>query len=236
MCKYVDELKECGFKKKCIKDIANRYGFKESDIKRYFLSLFFKDISDKIDLSNLAKQNIDIIEKSLDDALWLHRILKDNRLIIRVINPTSVKLLNKIKQKDSNGIEILIDYSFSNNEMVIKEDVDSFKIGLIMLYNSLLEERKMKKLLYSLKIPIFSFSSSPVENLKKSALILTKNPDLEHISSTLFDISIQLQLDLVLYDNDPENENKSEVIEHYRNLASIFSRMSVSLIPTWGFP
>jgi len=73
MCKYVDELKECGFKKKCIKDIANRYGFKESDIKRYFLSLFFKDISDAIDLSNLAKQNIDIIEKSLDDEILIQK-------------------------------------------------------------------------------------------------------------------------------------------------------------------
>jgi len=73
MCKYVDELEKCGFKKKCIKDIANKYGLKESDIKRYFLSIFFKDIADEIDLSNLAKQNITIIESSLNDETLIKK-------------------------------------------------------------------------------------------------------------------------------------------------------------------
>jgi len=41
MCKYVDELKECGYKKKCIKTIAQKHNLKESELKRYFQTKFF---------------------------------------------------------------------------------------------------------------------------------------------------------------------------------------------------
>jgi len=42
MCKYIDELKKCGFKKKCIKDIAKKYDLKESELK---IQLFFNNFS-----------------------------------------------------------------------------------------------------------------------------------------------------------------------------------------------
>ncbi|WP_281950814.1 COG3400 family protein [Nitrosophilus kaiyonis] len=173
---------------------------------------------------NMETQKNSEIEKSLHDALWLHKILKDKKLIIRVINPTSVKLLDKIKSKESKSVEIRIDYTLNNDENVIQRDINNYKIGLITLYNTLFENRKIRKLLYNLKIPVFTFSSSSIENLKESAILLTKNKDLEQISSTIFDISVQLQLDLVLYDVDPESEDKSDIIEHYENLASIFSK------------
>jgi len=66
MCKYIDELKKCGFKKKCIKDIAKKYDLKESELKR-----FFKDIATKVDLSNLAEINLEKIKSYLDDEILL---------------------------------------------------------------------------------------------------------------------------------------------------------------------
>ena len=172
---------------------------------------------------DMEREKNEDIEKSLNDAVWLHNILKDKKLIIRVINPTSVKLLNKIKSKESNSIEIRIDYRSNNDEKIIKRDILTYQVGLVILHNSIFD-KDVKKLLFDAKVPVFSISNEPIEKLKNSALLLTKNRDLEHISSTIFDISMQLQLDLVLYDIDPESEDKSEIIEHYENLASIFSK------------
>lgn len=174
-----------------------------------------------IDMENEKEKEI---EKSLHDALWLHDTLKDKKLIIRVINPTSIKLLQKIKESESESVEIRIDYTANNDINIIARDIMTFKVGLVILYNRLFEDRELRKLLYEKNVPVFTISDSPIESLKESALLLTKNRDLEHISSTLFDISVQLQLDLTLYDIDPENVDKSEIIEHYENLASIFSK------------
>lgn len=69
MCRYIEELKKCGFKKKCIKEIANRYSLKESDLKRYYLSKFFKDISNRVDLMDLANNNIEFIKNDLKKIL-----------------------------------------------------------------------------------------------------------------------------------------------------------------------
>jgi len=173
---------------------------------------------------DMEKQKEDEILKSLKDALWLHKILKDKKLIIRVINPTSVKLLENIKSAESESVEVKIDFTVNNDEKIISRDISTYKIGMVLIYNRLFENYNIKKLLYESKVPVFSISYEPIEKLKESALLLTKNRDLEHISSTLFDISTQLELNLTLYDIDPQNEDKSDIIEHYENLASIFSK------------
>jgi len=69
MCKYVDELKECGYKKKCIKTIAQKHNLKESELKRYFQTKFFSDIAKKVDLNDLSQININEIEKMVDNDL-----------------------------------------------------------------------------------------------------------------------------------------------------------------------
>jgi len=71
MCKYVDELKKCGFKKKCVKEIAQKYNLKESELKRYYLAKFFKDIANNVNLIELAGKNIEIIKEYLNDEMLL---------------------------------------------------------------------------------------------------------------------------------------------------------------------
>ncbi len=67
MCKFINELKKCGFKKKCIKEIAKKFNIKESELKKYYLLSFFKDISNRVDLLELSDKNIEIIKEYLDD-------------------------------------------------------------------------------------------------------------------------------------------------------------------------
>jgi len=164
------------------------------------------------------------IEKSLQDALYLHSRLKDKKLIIRVINPSCIKVLEMIKEVDREDVEVEIDFSSNNSFEIILRDILTYKVGIIMLFNRLFENKELKKILFKANLPILTFSKEPINILKYSALLLCKNKDLVLISSTIFDISIQLQLDLVLFNIDPEGGNNINIIEHYENLASIFSK------------
>jgi len=69
MCKYIEELKRCNYKKKCIKEIAKKYSLTESELKRYFLSRFFSNISKHIDIESLTKVTIEEIDKELKDEI-----------------------------------------------------------------------------------------------------------------------------------------------------------------------
>lgn len=66
MCKYVDELKKVNYSKNKIKQIATKFGLKDSELKQYYQTRFFKNISDVIDLEVLSQTNLEEIEKLLD--------------------------------------------------------------------------------------------------------------------------------------------------------------------------
>ncbi len=67
MCKYIDELKKNKYKKTSIKEIAKKYNLSESELKRYYQTKFFSNISKAISLEHLSKVNLDEIEKCLTD-------------------------------------------------------------------------------------------------------------------------------------------------------------------------
>jgi hypothetical protein len=66
MCRYIDELKENNYKKSSIKTIAIKHNLTEAELKRYYQTIFFKNIAKVVDLNELSKINIDEIEKVLD--------------------------------------------------------------------------------------------------------------------------------------------------------------------------
>ena len=66
MCKYIDDLKKNDYKKNSIKGIASKYNLSEGELKRYYQTKFFKDISKAVNLDDLSKLNIDKIEEVLD--------------------------------------------------------------------------------------------------------------------------------------------------------------------------
>lgn len=66
MCKYVDELKKVNYSKNKIKQIATKFGLKDSELKQYYQTRFFKNIADVVDLEVLSQTNLEEIEKLLD--------------------------------------------------------------------------------------------------------------------------------------------------------------------------
>ena len=66
MCKYVDELKKVNYSKNKINQIATKFGLKDSELKQYYQTRFFKNIADVVDLEVLSQTNLEEIEKLLD--------------------------------------------------------------------------------------------------------------------------------------------------------------------------
>ena len=51
MCRYIDELKENNYKKSSIKTIAIKHNLTEAELKRYYQTIFFKNIAKVVDLN-----------------------------------------------------------------------------------------------------------------------------------------------------------------------------------------
>jgi hypothetical protein len=82
-----------------------------------------------------------------------------------------------------------------------------------------------RKTLYESHVPVLKLSNRSFSSVKDAALILGDNRDLEKISATIFDISEQMGFNLEIYNYMNEHQDeKEQVIEHYYNLATIFSK------------
>ena len=65
MCKYIEALKENAYKKNSLKTIAKKFNIKESELKKYYQTTFFKHVSKNVDLTELSKINLNNIENAL---------------------------------------------------------------------------------------------------------------------------------------------------------------------------
>jgi hypothetical protein len=83
----------------------------------------------------------------------------------------------------------------------------------------------MRLTLYEAQIPVLKLTKKELSSVKEASIILGDNRDLEKISSIIFDISERMSLNIELYNYLNEHQDaKEQVIEHYFNLATIFSK------------
>jgi hypothetical protein len=83
----------------------------------------------------------------------------------------------------------------------------------------------IRKSLYEAHVPVMKLSNRSFSSLKDAAIILSDNRDLEKVSATIFDICEQMEFNMELYNFLSEHQNeKEQVIEHYYNLSTIFSK------------
>jgi len=164
------------------------------------------------------------IRRMMLSAVYLHTKLKDRRLYVRVTNPSDIETLEFVKSYESEEIEILIDYRYQKRFSILKQDLQGIRVGLFMLHNELFMDAEIRSFLYERNLPVLSLASNSFEQIKDVSLILTGNPNIENISSILFDIAIQLKLPLKIYEYADTNETDKKLIEHFENLANIFSK------------
>ncbi len=174
-----------------------------------------------LDMNLMNNKNI---FKMVEKSVFIQQKLKQ-KLIIKIVNPNDIEIVEKIKNHRDENIDVVIDYYGKNLNQQMFDDIQNKHIGLVMVSHKLFNNYELRKLFYKLHVPILKISKKSFENIKESALILSDNKNLEKISSTAFDISEQMGLNMELHNFLKEHqENKEQVIEHYYNLATIFSK------------
>ena len=146
----------------------------------------------------------------------------DNKeLIIRVVNPNSMKIVDKIKEFESEKIKII--FSYSQEEGSISDDINKYDIGLILLSTESLMNNNFNKELYEYKKLVYVFGNNKISNIKEVVVTKSEDGEIEEISSVAFYIAEVLGVKLSLRDYSPngEFEDSKIVIEHFETLAQI---------------
>ena len=174
-----------------------------------------------IDMKIMRSSNIKAV---VENAIYVYQHFK-HKLIIKIVNPSDIDLIQYIKEYRNS--DIIIDIEYESRDLIDKfyKDIKSFHVGLVIVSRELFADYKMRKVLYNSHVPVFKLSMKKFSSVKDVALVLSDNRDLEKVSTTIFDISQQMSLNIELYNYEGEHqENINSVIENYNNLATIFSK------------
>ncbi len=176
---------------------------------------------------DLYLQNDESVKKVIDEAKYLNQKLKNNLLIVRITRPTTVQIMDFIKEelKHFPSIILLIDYGNKGFNRIVKEDFRKNNIGMIMLAPEMFKNKENIQSVLDLKIPIFKFGKENLKAVKRTVIILNDTNSYEQISPIVFDISSQLKIKTKIFDLDPvgDKEGKTSLIDHFENLAKIFN-------------
>lgn len=63
----IEALKRNDYKKNKIKIIAESFNITETELKKFYITYFFRKVSEKINLQELSANNIDYIDSKLDE-------------------------------------------------------------------------------------------------------------------------------------------------------------------------
>jgi hypothetical protein len=161
----------------------------------------------------------------LKESLYLLEKLENKNLVIRIINPNNFDFITELKTYESENVTVSICYDSDDIKMLVEFDIQEYDIGLVLSSIQTFEAENMKDTLYDLKKVVYLFGDQLLYNIKECVVLMDENEKMESISSTAFDISESLNLDLTLADFDPEGnfESKKIIIEHYQTLSHIFN-------------
>jgi hypothetical protein len=173
---------------------------------------------------DMSLVDLDEIEQLVQKATFLHKKFK-HELVIRVVNPTDLDIVKYIKGYRSQNVIVDIEFDEISFNTLIYNDIKKYHIGLIVVSSDIFSNYNLRNVLYNSHVPVLKLSSRSFDSLKDAVTILSENRDLEKVASTIFDISEQLGLNIELFNYMNEHqENKEQVIEHFYNLSTIFSK------------
>ena len=171
---------------------------------------------------NIVNQNT--IKEAVKRSVYVHQKFKHD-LIIKIVNPANIELLQYIKTLSAPTIIIDIDYDSINLKEVFYSDVRSYHVGLVIISKEMFSDYYVRQAMYEAHVPVLKLADREFSTLKEAGLILSNNRDLEKISATIFDISEQMNFNVELYNYTHEvQDEREQVIEHYYNLSTIFSK------------
>ncbi|QSZ41692.1 potassium transporter TrkA [Sulfurimonas aquatica] len=174
-----------------------------------------------IDMNIEKHSNVKDLVRS---SVYTHKMFKHD-LVIKVVNPSNIEILQFIKSFRSVNVVVDIDYASIDLKNGFLNDVKSHHVGLVIVSKNMFKDFYVRNALYEAHVPVLKFANKKFSSVKDSALILSDNRDLEKISATIFDISEQMTFNIDIYNYMDEHQGeKEQTIEHYNNLAKIFSK------------
>lgn len=164
------------------------------------------------------------IKEAVRRAVYVHKKFKHN-LIIKVTNPSNIEVLQYIKSFRELNVTVDIDYSSVDLKENFLKDIKRYHIGLVIITKEMFSDCYVRKAMYEAHVPVLKLSDKRFSTLKDAGMILSNNRDLEKISATIFDISEQMGFHIEIYNYMQEHQDeKEQVMEHYYNLSTIFSK------------
>jgi len=161
----------------------------------------------------------------MKESLYMLEKLEDKSLFVRILHPNNFDLIDEIKAFESDRVTISVCYDEKEISHLIEYDIQEYDIGLILSSIDAFSDDEIMETLYNLRKVVYLFGDQLLYNIKESVILMDDERKMESISSTAFDVSESLGLELCLCDFDPEGdfESKKIVIEHYETLAHIFN-------------
>jgi hypothetical protein len=164
------------------------------------------------------------IKELIRRAVFAHKKFKHN-LVIKVVNPSDIDTLQYVKDLRSENVLVDIEYKSTDLQNTFFNDIKVYHVGLVIVSAEMFANNSMRKTLYESHVPVLKLSDRSFSSVKDAVIILSDNRDLEKISATIFDISEQMGFNLEIYNYLNEHQDaKEQIIEHYNNLATIFSK------------
>jgi hypothetical protein len=173
---------------------------------------------------DMKRSKLSKIQALVERAVYVHTKFKHD-LIIKIVNPGNIELLELLKDYRSTNIQVDIDYDGIDLENEFHNDIKSCHIGLVIVSKEMFASSSIRNMLYEAHVPVLKIAERDFASVKDAALILSDNRDLEKVSATIFDISEQMNFNIELHNYMNEHQDEREqVIEHYYNLSTIFSK------------
>ncbi len=175
-------------------------------------------------LVDMEQSREDILSQ-INEAIFLSNKLVKTKLFIRLVNIIDIDDIKEIRNLQNDNIDIFVTYSERDIFQDIDFDISQDEIGLFLLTQNLFKKSKLKKYIGSFNRPVYLFGEERLFNINKAVLLMGKETEMESLSTSVFDISESLGLELNLYDYNPEGdfEDTKKVIDHYETLSRLYS-------------
>lgn len=195
-----------------------------------FPAPFGRDIYLYVDM---LLQSDEVIIHNIKEAIFVHSHIKSTKLIINVLHPTNFQTIYHIQELC--GADMSINLIFEYHEMDFREKLkkdSEKKIGLVIVGNEIFKSRKNRKALFAIDSPVLKIAKRSLESVKTSFVVLNSQMNEgENISSVIFDISIQIKLNVCVYDFEPDGHHQNNIIKDYETMGRNLDK-KITLIKT----
>ena len=174
-------------------------------------------------LVDMGQKREEILSQ-INEAIFLSNKLVKTKLFIRLVNVIDMEDTKEIKNLQNDNIEVFVTYNDSDIFQDIDFDISQYEIGLFMLTRTIFKQSKYKDYIGSFKRPIYLFGEESLFNIHNAVLLMGEEAEMESLSTSVFDVSESLKLELTLCDYNPEGdfEETAKIVDHYESLSRLY--------------